>query len=98
MQQSIMFHAYVNAIENSLDQAIPELRKTFGKSLTIDEVVKTIGTDELMRTAINGKLFHRETFDGKVILRSDIPGIYRKALDEEIIKSIWGQRYIAGGR
>lgn len=93
MQQSIMFHAYVEAIGDSLNQAILELRATFGDSLTIEEVIETIGKRELMRKAMSGGLFYREVCqNGEVNLRSNIPQLYRKALDEEIIQSIWGYR------
>jgi len=53
---SRIFLAKVDAIEDSLEGALPILRKKFGESLTLDEVRTTIGTRKLLEEATNACL------------------------------------------
>lgn len=50
--RSRLFHAHVSAIENSLVEALPLLKREFGDSLSVDEVRETIGTMALMHESM----------------------------------------------
>jgi hypothetical protein len=53
---SRIFLAKVDAIEECLEQALPEIRRRFGESLTLDEIRTTIGTGKLLDEATNACL------------------------------------------
>ena len=51
--RSMLFYAYVDAIEKAIEHSLPELRKKFGKSIKLQEVIDTIGTTPLMHASYN---------------------------------------------
>ena len=46
--RSLVFHAKIATIEEELEKALPKIREKFGE-VTLDEVIKTIGAQELLR-------------------------------------------------
>jgi len=52
----MLFYAHVDAIEESLARALPQLRRAHGETLTIDEIRNTIGTRVLLNASTNASL------------------------------------------
>ena len=84
--KSMIFEVHVEEILRCVDEAMPKLREKFDSSLTLSDVVNTIGTDKLMHEQVQASLSatiassRDERQQGHWI---DIPGLYQEALKKK---------------